>query len=135
MKAEVAVMNILQNNSTYNSIVGSGSNAKIYYDEAEQTQQLPFAIIKADSGEFHDTHTSVSTFDEDFIYVTHFASTKKQVLDMAVAARNALEKVTGTYNSVVVLGIQFRNRQSDTERLVDKKVFTEEQLFKIITQQ
>jgi hypothetical protein len=135
MKAEIAVMNILSNDSTYAAIVGSGSNAKIYFDEAEQTQTLPFAIIKADSMESHDTNTTRSTLDEDFIYVTHFSSTKKQVLDMAVAARTALEKVTGTYNSVIVLGIQFRNRQSDTERLVDKKVFTEEQLYKIITKQ
>lgn len=135
MKAEVAIMQILANDSTYSAIVGSGSNAKIFYDEAEQTQTLPFAIIKADSMESHDTNTTRSTLDEDFIYVTHFSTTKSQVLAMAVAARLALEKQPGTYNGVVVLGVQFRNRQSDTERLVDKKVYTEEQLYKIITQQ
>ncbi len=135
MNAQIAIMNILQNDATFSAIVGSGTSAKIYYDEIMQTQQLPFSVIQTDSIDPHDTKDGVSTLDEDFVYVTHFAGTKKQVSDMSLAARAALDRTTGTKNGIIIKGIQFKTQRSDTERLVDKKVFTEEQLYKIMTQQ
>ena len=130
-----AIMNILQNDAGYSAIVGSGTSAKIYYDEVMQTEQLPFAVIQTDSIQPNDTKSGSSTLDEDFVYVTHFAATKKQVSDMSLAARTALDRNIGTFNSIIIKGLQFKTQRSDTERLVDKKVFTEEQLYKIMTQQ
>ena len=135
MNAQFAIMNILQNDAGYSAIVGAGTSAKIYYDEAVQTKELPFVIIKTNNIVPNDTKSGASTLDEDFVYITHFASTKTQVSAMSLAARTALDRNTGTFDSVIVKGIQFRDQISDTERLVDKKVFTEEQLYKIMTQQ
>lgn len=135
MNAQFAMMNILQNDAGYSSIVGSGTSAKIFYDEAIQTQPTPFAIIQNDSIEPRDTKSGVSTLDDDFVYITHFASTKTQAAAMALAARTALDRATGTFDNIVVKGFQFKTQRSDTERLIDKKVFTEEQLYKIMTQQ
>lgn len=135
MNGQLAIMNILQNDGPYSAIVGSGTSAKIYYDEAMETQTLPFAIIQTDSIEPNDTKSGASTLDQDMVYVTHFAATKKQVTAMSVAARTALERKNGTFGGVITIGLQFRTQRSDTERLIDKKVFTEEQLYQVMTQQ
>ncbi len=135
MNGKYAMMNILQNDSTFNAIVGSGTSARIFYNEVDQTTELPFSIIKEDSIEPRDTKSGVSTLDDDFVYITHFSATEKQCGAMALAARNALDRITGTYNSVVVKGNQFQTQRSDTEELVNKKVITIEQLYKIMTQQ
>ncbi len=135
MNAEVGIMEILSNDVSYSALVGSGNSAKIYYDEAMETTQLPFAIIQVDEIQPNDTKSGVSKIDEDFIYVTHFAEKKTTVLSMAQAARTALDRTTGTKNGIVIVGFQFRTQRSDSERLVDKKVFTIEQLYKVMTQQ
>ena len=135
MNGQLAIMSILQNDATFGAIVGIGSSAKIYYDEAMQTVTTPFAIIKTDGITPNDTKSGASTLDFDLVYITHFAATKKQVTDMSLAARNALDRTTGTKGGIIVIGLQFKDLRSDTERLIDKKVFTEEQLFQIMTQQ
>lgn len=135
MNAEQGVMNILSTDAGYGALVGSGSSAKIYYDEAMETTTLPFAIIQADDIQPNDTKSGVSNIDDDFIYVTHFAQKKETVLAMALAARTALDRNIGTENGIVIIGLQFRSQRSDTERLIDKKVFTIEQLYKVMTQQ
>lgn len=135
MNGQLAIMNILQNDSAFGSIVGSGTSAKIYYDEAIETIQVPFSIIKTDSITPNDNKDGVSTLDQDLVYITHFAAKKKDVTAMSLAARNALERKNGTFGGISVIGLQFKDLRSDTERLVDKKVFTEEQLYQVMTQQ
>jgi len=135
MNGQLAIMNILQNDSAYSAIVGAGNNAKIYYDEAMETQTLPFAIIQTDSIIPNDTKSGASTLDQDMVYVTHFAAKKKDVIAMSLAARTALERKNGTFGGIVTIGLQFKTQRSDTERLIDKKVFTEEQLYQVMTTQ
>ena len=135
MNGKYAMMQILQADSTFGAIVGTGSDAKIYYNEVDQTAELPLSIIKEDSIEPRDTKSGVSTLDDDYVYITHFSKTEKQCGAMALAARNALDRMPGTYNSIVVKGIQFITQRSDTEELVNKKAITIEQLYKIMTQQ
>lgn len=134
MSGELAVQNILSTNATYNAHVGgSSAAAKIFYDEADQTNALPFAIVFADSVDPNDTKDGVSTLDFDSIYVTHFAATKKKCNQMAVDGRTALDRVSGTYNGVNVESIRFVTQRSGSEFLVDKKVCTVEQLYQVMT--
>ncbi len=135
MNGQIAIMNILQNDASFGVIVGTGTAAKIYYDEAMETQTLPFSIIKTDGLTPNDNKDGGSTLDQDLVYVTHFAATKKTVTSMSIAARAALDRAIGTKNGIVVIGLQFKDIRSDTERLIDKKVFTEEQLYQVMTQQ
>jgi hypothetical protein len=135
MNAQQAIMNILQNDSVYSALVGSGTSTAIFYDEAMEAQGLPFAIIQTDSINPNDSKSGASTLDQDMVYVTHFAATKKMVISMSLAARTALERKNGTFNGIAIIGLQFRTQRSDTERLIDKKVFTEEQLYQVMTQQ
>jgi hypothetical protein len=131
MKGEIAIQNILVNDSTYNGIV----SGRIFYNEIEQTSVTPLCVLKVDTIDPNDTQDGASTLDFDFIYVTHFAPTYKQCADMALAARTALERKSGTFGGVTISSVQFRTQRSDSEFLVDKKVFTLEQYYKIMTNQ
>lgn len=133
MNGQLAIMGILKSDPNYTGFVGIGNSAKIFYDEAMETQQLPFCIIKTNNVKPIDTKDGGATVDDDFVYVTHFAATKKQVIQMSIAARVALDRVTGTLGNIRVIGNQYLDEISDTERLIDKKVFTQEQLYKIMT--
>lgn len=135
MNGQLAIMDILKNDNAFSAIVGAGASAKIYYDEAMETQTLPFTIIKTDSINPNDTKDGASTLDQDMVYITHFAATKIIVQQMSVAARTALERKNGTFGGIITKGLQFKTQRSDTERLIDKKVFTEEQYYQIMTQQ
>lgn len=135
MNGQLAIMDILKNDNAFTSIVGAGASAKIYYDEAMETQTLPFTIIKTDSINPNDTKDGASTLDQDMVYVTHFAATKNIVQQMSTRARTALERKNGVFGGITTIGLQFKTQRSDTERLIDKKVFTEEQYYQIMTQQ
>jgi hypothetical protein len=133
MSGELAVFNILSTNTTFNSNVGGATSYRIFYDEADQTTVLPFTIVSADSIQPNDTKDGVSTLDFDLINVTHFADTKKKANKMAVDSRGALDRITGTYNAINVESIQFQTQRSGSEYLVDKKVYTVEQLYQVMT--
>lgn len=137
MNAELAVVDILQDDSNYSAIVGD----RVFYDEADQGEVLPFSIVRAEDIQPSDDKDGPSTMDHDFIYVTHFAgdtetaAAKETVANMASKARTALDRTSGTYNGIVVQSIQFLTQRSGTELLVDKKTLTIEQQYKIITTQ
>jgi hypothetical protein len=133
MNGQLAIMGILKSDPNYTGFVGSGTNAKIFYDEAMETTPLPFSIIKTNNVKPIDTKDGPATVDDDYVYLTHFAATKKQVIQMSICARVALDRVTGRLGNIQVLGNQYLDEISDTERLLDKKVFTQEQLYKVMT--
>lgn len=134
MNAHLAVVDILVNDATYGPLVGSSGSRRVFYDEAEQTAQMPFAVVHEDSVEPTDDKDGVSTLDHDFVYVIHFGSSMNQTADMAQKGRNALDrKAAGTYNGVQIQSVQFLTQRTGSELLVDKRVRTIEQLYKIIT--
>lgn len=135
MNGELAVKYLLDNNGAYNAHVGGSSAvARIFYDEAEQTQQLPFCIVSGNDIQPNDTKDGVSTLDFDTVYVTHFAGTKKKVAQMAQDGRTALDRQSGSnLNGINVESIRFITQRSGSEYLLDKKVFTIEQLYQVMT--
>lgn len=137
MNAEAAVHYVLSNNSTYNAHVGgSASAARIYYDGAEQGAAYPQTVITAEGVDPTDTKTS-SNFDHDYIQVFHSAKygsgsgAKSTALTMAANARTALEAASGTLNGVSVAEIRYVDQSSFTERVLDSKIQTIEQIYKV----
>lgn len=134
MNGELAVHKLLSSTAGYYNLVGgTEALAKVFYDEADQTTSLDFCIVKGDDIEATDDKSGVSELDHDFIYVTHFGATKARAAALASAGRTALDRVSGTKNGIIVESIQFLTQNSDSEFLVDKKVHTIEQLYKVIT--
>lgn len=129
MNADLAVRNILATNSTYNAHV----SGRIYYNQADQAQLVPIAIIKEDSLDLNDTQSGVSTLNFNWVYVTHMAETKKKVCQMALDGRTALDRNSAGYqNDVIVESVQYQTQRSTSALLVDKKIFVVEQLYKVI---
>lgn len=133
MNGDVAFQALLAADTTYQTHVGSAT-PKIFYDEADQNTQLPFAIVSLDSVEASDTDTGVSTLDFDHVTITHFAETKLKVAEMAFDCRNAVDRKAGKYNDIIIESVQFETQRSGSEYLVDKRVFTIEQSFQVMTQ-
>ena len=116
------------------SILATAFTTNVFYDEADQTNVLPFSIVKLDSVNPHDDKDGVSHFDDDFVYVTHFGATAKKAAEMALSARTALDrKIAGTYNGIVTESVQFLTQRSDSEFIDNHTVKTIEQLYKLIT--
>ena len=132
MNAEQAIYHILANDSTYNAIVGgSAAASRIFYDEVDQTKAYPNTMITAESTDTTDTKDN-SDFDHDVVQVFHSAEIKLTASQMATAARNALQAAGGTaYNGITVSEVRLMDQDSFTERVVNKKIFTVEQLYKV----
>jgi len=131
MDGEVATHAILSNDASFGAIVGVGSAAKIFYDEAKQTETLPLTIVSLDGIDPCDNKDGPSTLDFDWVYVYHYASTKKQVNEMARAARTALDRKSGTFLSVITQSVEFITQRSSSEYIDDKPRFCMEQLYKL----
>lgn len=130
MNADVALRGVL----VADTIFATHGN-KVYYDEADQGAVLPFSILSLDSVEATDTDTGISTLDMDHVYLTHFADSKTEVAEMAKDARNAVDRKFGKYNDIVIESVQFETQRSQSEYLVDKRVFTIEQRYQVMTQE
>ena len=134
MNGALAIQYLLANNAGFNSLVGTNSrDARIAYVELDQKTVTPCCVITGDSVEPTDTKDGVSTLDFDHVYVTHFASTYKEVAALASAARAALDRKSGTYNGVTVVSIRYMDERDSSEFLVDGKKVTKEQLYQVMT--
>jgi hypothetical protein len=136
MNGHLAIHKLLSETAGYNALVGgTEALAKIFYDEADATTALDFCIVKLEDIDPTDNKDGVSSLDFDFVFVTHFSSTAKKCAALALAGRTACDRQSGTKNGVVVTSVQFQSQRSGTESLVDKKVHTIEQVYKVLTQQ
>jgi len=134
MNGELAVYDLLVNDATFNAHVGgSASAARVYYDIAPQTVELPYTILREDALDPNDTKSGGSDFDFDRIEVRHFASTRLEVANMARDARAVLDRAAeGTYNTIEIAGLQYITQFSDVEEMEDSVQHVKEQLYKVI---
>lgn len=131
MNGEKAIVHTLQNNAGFYALVGGSAASRVYYDEAKQGAGFPRSIVTAESVQPNDTKQD-SNFDQDLIQVFHQAETKAESLALASAARTALEAVAaGTVNGVSVSEIRFVDQDSFTEKIVNDKIYTIEQLYRV----
>lgn len=133
MNSEKAVLHILINDETYNALVGGdAASARVYYDEIKQGVGYPSTTVTKESKSPNDTKQN-SDFDTDLIQVFHSAESKTTAMDMADKARAALTAVRNTeYNGVFVNEVRLIDSDSFTEKVVDKTIFTEEQIYRVL---
>lgn len=128
MNGELAVQAILAADVPFKAIA-----PKVFYDEIMQTEQVPLAIVTLQNVSPTDFKDGPSDFDLDKVSVYLMAETKLTSSSLASLARTALERISGTYNTVKVVSIKFLDQNTFTEQLTNKKVYTTEQVYQVIT--
>jgi hypothetical protein len=116
-----AIYYLLSNYSDLTDIVST----RIYPEVAEQDAAMPFVIYTVVSNEPSDTQSSPSQLDIAQVDVVLFSTDYSQVVDMGVAARAALDRVTGTYNGVNVQSCQYTSEVIDFEEYPRAYVITQ----------
>ena len=124
MAAELAIIDILRNNSSVTSLIGgAGTNARIYPYDIPQKAVYPCIVVTLEDIEPSDTKDGVSDLDTEYIKVesidTKLKDTEKGsgAYHIAEAVRSALDRTSGTYSSVIVQSIQFDNFSGFTAQI------------------
>jgi hypothetical protein len=104
-----AIFYLLDNSTDLTAIVGT----RIYPEVAQQDAPLPYVVYNISNNEPSDTKFEPSKLDTANIEVNCYSTSYTQVIDMAVAVRAALDRVTGTYNGVNVQSIAYMNEVID----------------------
>lgn len=103
MESGLAIYNILANDSPVSAIVGT----RIFPNVAQQTTSFPFIIYDVQSENPTDYKQGVSTLDTDTVMVSCYCKTYSEASDLAKKIRTALDRVSGTYNGVVIQSIKY----------------------------
>ena len=110
MNAGIAAYVILSQNTDVTDIVG----VNIFPEVAEQETATPFIVYQLLSVAPEDTHDGPSTLDEVRFEFLCYADSYALAADLGSKVRGALDRVSGTYNSVNVESIQFNDVDIDT---------------------
>jgi len=103
MESGLAIYNILANDTPVSAIVGT----RIFPNVAKQTTSFPFIIYDVQSENPTDYKQGVSSLDTDNVMVSCYCKTYSQASDLAKKIRTALDRVSGTYNGVVIQSIKY----------------------------
>jgi hypothetical protein len=106
-----AIYYLLSNYTDLTDIV----DTRIFPEVAEQDSALPFVIYSVISNEPSDTHEGPSKLDIAQVDVVMYNTDYSELVDMGVAVRAALDRVTGTYNGVGVQSVQYTSEIIDFE--------------------
>ena len=106
-----AIYGILSGTTAVTDIVGT----KIFPEIAEQETAVPFVIYQVQSVQPEDTHDGPSKLDEVRVEVLCYDDAYNGAADLASAVRAALDRVSGTYNSVNVESVQFNDVDFEIE--------------------
>lgn len=102
-----AVLNILKNNATLTTVLGS--SAKVRMNVASQTQKVPYVVLEVE--DVQPTNTFKEASDLDFVRFTissvsdrpYTDATRVGAYEVAQAVRNALDYVAaGTYDGETI---------------------------------
>ena len=103
MKIGLAIYNILTSDTNVTSLVST----RIYPNVAKQSSAFPFIVYQTTSTEPTNTKDGVSPLDIISLEVLCFSETYTQAVDLAVKVRNALDRNTGTHNTIITQGLSF----------------------------
>ena len=103
MKIGLAIYNILANDSDVTDI----TSTRIYPNVAKQSTTFPFLVYQTTGIDPNDTKDGVSTVDGNSFEVLCFADTYTEAVDLAQKVRVALDRKSGTYNTIEVQSIQY----------------------------
>ena len=104
-----AIYNILLNDATIYGIVG----ANIFPELAPPDIDVPYIVYSILSNSPSDVKEDGGSVDVAQIEVYSFEKTYDNAIDLGVAVRGALDRNSGTFNTVQVQSIQYANEQMD----------------------
>ena len=103
MKTGLAIYDILINNSDVEALV----ELRVYPNVTKTKTIFPFIIYDVSGDSPGDTKDGVSTLDTVSVMVSGYSKTYSEASNLALAIRTALDRVSGTYNTIVIQSIQF----------------------------
>lgn len=128
MNGEIAVSQILRDDTSVAAIVGN----RVWLDEAEQTEQLPFIILENRTFTPIDSKSGEAETDIDLIAVIGFSKSAKVRRDLILAIRAALDyKDGGVFNGQEVEQLVFIGGTNTKEQEENRKIFITEMEFEL----
>ena len=108
MKTGLAIYDILVNDAGIDALVDERIYPNVVRRRASHSGDLfPFIIYDISGDSPGDTKDGVSTLDSVSVMVSGYSKTYNEASDLAAAIRTALDRVSGTYNTIVIQSIQF----------------------------
>jgi hypothetical protein len=104
-----AIYSILKDDSPVGAIIAD----RIYPNVAKQTSAFPFVVYNVTGDAPTVTKDGVSDLDENAILILCYSQTYSEASDLADKVRTALDRVDGTYEGVVLQGIQYLSYNDD----------------------
>lgn len=109
MKVGKAIYNILSSNGAVSAIVGT----KIYPELAPTGIDAPYVVYSVVSNSPSDTKNKNGDIDVASIEVYCFEDKYSKAVDLGVSVRAALDRKTGTYNTIEIQSTNYVNEQMD----------------------
>ena len=109
MKAGPAIYGILSGNAGVTALVST----RIFPDVAAQGTAFPFVVYNLQEITPNDTKSGVSTLDEERYDIIAVSTSYSEVISISEVCRTALDRYSGTVNSITVQSIQFTDFNTD----------------------
>ena len=109
MKVGKAIYNILSSDTAIAAIVGTN----IFPELAPPAIDAPYIVYSVVSNSPSDTKNANGDIDVANIEVYGFQDTYNKAVDLGVSVRAALDRKTGTYNTIQIQSTNYVNEQMD----------------------
>jgi hypothetical protein len=108
-----AIYYLLTNSTDITDIVST----RVFPEIAQQDAEMPYIVYNIANNEPSDTKPEPSKLDTAQVDVNVYSQSYTQCIDLAVAVRAALDRVSGTYSGVNVQSIQYLNEVIDFDEM------------------
>lgn len=125
METGKAIFKLLQDSSAVGAICAD----RIYPELAQQDADVPFVVYTITDTEITATKNATSKLDTARVEVFCISNDYEQAMDLGIAVRGALDRVSGTYNGVQVQSIDIDT--IDVEFDADQRVYILEQTYDV----
>jgi hypothetical protein len=133
MNSDIAIIHILSGHPGLAYQVGSTGmgNARVFSGDVPQGEVFPVVMVDLYDAEPFDTKDGASVVDHEMVKVFCYGSTAKEARNLSDEVRNALDSVSGTYNSQVIQDIRYMRSDSQRIELTNRKVYLREMDFMV----
>jgi hypothetical protein len=125
METGKAIFKLLQDSSAVGAICAD----RIYPELAQQDADVPFVVYTIADTEITATKNATSKLDTARVEVFCISDDYEQAMDLGIAVRGALDRVSGTFNGVQVQSIDIDT--IDVEFDADQRVYILEQTYDV----
>lgn len=125
MNVGKAIFNILSNDAGLSALVGT----RVFPEMAPEEAETPFLVYSVLSIEPTDTKQGSSTVDVSQLETYSVSNSYTECMDVSEAARAALDRNGGLFNSVSIQSIQYQS--ADTEYNATQRVYIAQQRYNV----